>query len=345
MLSLALSLALAQTAGAPDLTPKEAPPDFVPGKVEPAPASVQTGDDARVKRFLGALTGGVVGFGAAMAIMPLGDAQCFGRGCFNAIHGAAATFAPLLALGGAWLGYELLGGDGGLLVPSFALLPGAVVTLGLIGIGAGNGATTTLQFIPYLAASVAVLVGLSAFLLDWRQAQLEALGPLRRAGRATPARVAGEVLVSGVVAVAGAVLTVFIGTLCRSTECAVATAGLGVGVAAATASAAWGVHSALDGRGNAGAAFAGMGVATLTALAVVPLAASVTSIRFGSTPLINSEPLIIMTTALLAGVLFAPTLFLEYSHTVAVGEHDDVKWTFGASPTPGGGMVAATARF
>lgn len=341
--------ALAETSGVPELAvkPVEPAPDLVPKEPAPAPR-VQVGDDARVKRFLGALAGGAVGFGAAMAFMPLGDLSCFpgGGACFNTIHGLAAALAPFLAMGGAWLGYELLGGDGGLLVPSFSLAPAAVLTLALLGIGAMNGATTLAQLVPYLAGSVAFLLGLTAYMLDWRQAKVEALGSLKRAGSASVGRVAAEVALSGIVAVAGSIFTAFVAAMCRSTECAVAAGALGVASAASTALAAWGVHGALDGRGSIGAAFLGLGAAALTSLVAVPLYIAVAGRSgFFFSPIFSTESAIVVSTAVLGSVLFLPALFLEHSHTESVGEADDVKWTVGAAPMPGGGMLSAGARF
>ena len=110
------------TASERQLTPSKASTPAMSFDALPAPPKAS--DDARVKRFLGALAGGVVGLGGAMALMPLGDATgCFGGPCVSFLHGLVGVFAPLLSLGGAWLGYEIMGGDGGLLTPAIALPP------------------------------------------------------------------------------------------------------------------------------------------------------------------------------------------------------------------------------
>jgi hypothetical protein len=309
------------------------------------PPVVVIEDDQRVKRFLGALTGGVVGLGASLALMPIGDSVgCFGGPCVSFIHGMLGTLAPLLAVGGAWLGFELMGGDGGLVTPAVALGPALLIGLVLSNVARETNADTALALLPYVIASGAFLVGGAALALDARARQLNGLGGAASWGKATAGRVAmtslvsllsggGAALVSGLLfaigqfSALGPVLLV-VGAL----------SGL-VGTAAAT----WGVHRAMNGRGSFGSALLGLSVgATLFLGALGLYAGSVGGFSFN--PVRDTASVLMMIELGVAAALFAPTLALEFSHTSTI-EASLPKFTIGAAPTANGGMVAAGMRF
>ena len=247
-------------------TPKRATPQL---NFDALPEPPKVADDARVKRFLGAFAGGVVGLGAAVALMPLGDGTgCFGGPCVSFVHGLVGVFAPLLSLGGAWLGYQLTGGDGGLFTPSAALVPAILLALGLSSIAGAQDSNSALSLMPFLIASGAFLAGFSALSLDTRSRQLEHLGAAASWGKAGGGRVAITALVA-LFAAGGAVgMSVLLFALGQYSALGLV---LGtVGAAAGTlgaASAAWGVHRAMDGRGSFGSALAGFGIGWLTTFA------------------------------------------------------------------------------
>ena len=309
------------------------------------PEPPKASDDARVKRFLGALAGGVVGLGGAMALMPLGDGGCFGGPCVSFVHGLVGIFAPLLSLGGAWLGYELMGGDGGLFTPAIALPPAILIALGLLSIAGAQDATSAISLMPFLIASGAFLVGGSALALDLRSRQLEGLGAAASWGKAGAGRVAVTTLVT-MLSVAGAVafsalLYALGGYGALSAVFVVAGAAAGTFGAAA---AAWGVHRAMDGRGSFGATLGAFGLGWLAVLGGTGLYALSQGGFSRFSPLRSTSGTILFVELVAASAVFLPVLALEWSHTNAV-EASLPKFSFSAAPTPQGGMVAAAMRF
>lgn len=311
------------------------------------PEPPKASDDARVKRFLGALAGGVVGLGGSMALMPLGNGGCFGGPCVSFVHGLVGLFAPLLSLGGAWLGYELLGGDGGLLTPVLALPPAILIALGLLSIAGAQDANTALALAPFLVASGAFLVGGAALSLDSRSRQLERLGAAASWGKAAAGRVAVTSLVTAVSVLAAAGFSVLLFAVGQYSALGLVltTVGALAGTFGAAA-AAWGVHRGMDGRGTFGSALVGLGIAWLTTFAGLGLyALSQSSGGFpGFNPLRNTSGTILFAELVVASATFLPVLALEWSHTNAV-EASMPKFSFSAAPLPQGGMVAAAVRF
>lgn len=311
------------------------------------PEPPKASDDARVKRFLGALAGGVVGLGASMALMPLGDnTGCFGGPCVSALQGFLGILAPLLTVGGAWLGYEVLGGDGGLVTPVLALPPAILLALGLLSVAGAQDASTAVALLPMLVASGAFLVGGAAFSLDLRSRQLERLGAAASWGRAGAGRVAVTALVT-MLAVGGAAgMSALLFALGQYSALGfvLVLAGASAGTLAAAA-AAWGVHRALDGRGTFGAALLGLGIGWATTfLGVALYALSQGGFSTTFSPLRNTSGTILFVELVAASAVFLPVLALEWSHTNAV-EGSLPKFSLSAAPIPQGGMVAAAVRF
>ena len=347
---------LALSLGAEDPGPAETKAaDALASKVAPnklttfdeLPPLPQTTDDARVKRFIGAFTGGVVVLGATLALMPLGDgaaAGCFGTPCVTFLHGMVGLFAPLLAVGGAWLGYTLMGGDGGLLVPAIALAPAVLIALALLSVAKETNASTALSLMPYAITAGVFLSGGAALALDLRSRQLARLGAAAAWGSAPAGRVAVTSLVTGLAGGGAAAVSALLFALGSFTALApillIAAAAAGsVGVAAA----GWGVHRAMGGRGTFLAALSGLGVGWLVTLggaALFSLAQNFAA--FGS--ISNSASNILLAELGAASAIFSPALALEFSHTNAV-EASLPSFTFGASPITQGGMISAGMRF
>lgn len=349
-------LVLSAADGA-NVTPKDGPTQT---ELKPAAAAATPGavnfdalppapvipDDARVKRFLGAFTGGVVGLGATLALMPLGDALgCFGGGCVSFVHGLVGLFAPLMALGGSWLGFELMGGDGGLVTPVVALAPAILVSLGLLSIAREVDATTVIRMMPYLITAGVFLAGGAALALDLRARQVSSLGAAQSWGKANAGRVAITSLVSGLatagVAFGSGVLFALSYTSPVFLALGFATALAGsFGVAAAS----WGVHRALNGRGTYVSSLAGLSLGMLATAAGAGLFALSQGGFSSFSPVRNSAATILLVELGVAAALFAPVLALEWSHTNAI-QASLPTFSLSAAPTPNGGMVAAGLRF
>jgi hypothetical protein len=336
-------------AAEPSLTPAPEPTKVNPAALqfEEPPPPPKVSDDARVKRFLGALAGGVVGLGATLAIMPAADGACFpgtGITCVNGWHGLLAVLAPFMATTGAWAGFSLMGGDGGWLTPVVAIMPALLVGLGLLSVAREVNAGSVLQLMPFLIASGLVLAGGSALALHLRAQQLERLGAAASWGAAKPGRVALVSLVAGLAAATSALLTgLVIGSSFGSPL------GLGFGALVAvggtlgTAAAAWGVHQGLGGRGSFGASLAGLGVGWLVVGGGIALFA-LSQGSFNFSPLRSTAgPLLFAELAIVAG-MFTPVLALELSHTAAI-EAGLPKIMLSAAPIRDGGMVGAAMRF
>ena len=329
--------------------------DIKPRNPKPAPSGAMNfdalpppphpSDDARVKRFLGAFTGGVVGLGASLALMPLGDSLgCFGGSCVSFLHGLVGTFAPLLALGGAWLGFEIMGGDGGLLTPALALAPAFLLALALLSVARDMDAQSTLSMMPYVIASGVFLAGGAALALDLRARQVSALGGAAGWGKASPGRVAVTALITALTGTATGFLTALAVSLGSFSALGPI---LGILVAATgtvgVAAAAWGVHRAMNGRGSFLSALTGLGIGWAVALAGVGLyAASQGGISFN--PVRSTAGIVMLVELGVAAAVFSPVLAMEWSHTSAV-EASLPQFSFSAAPLPQGGMVGATMRF
>lgn len=331
----------------PALEPVAAAPALSFDALPPAP---KVGEDARVKRFLGALAGGVIGLGSSLALMPLGDAVgCFGGPCVSFVHGLVGVLAPLLSVTGAWLGFELMGGDAGLLTPLAALVPAVLIALGFSTIVGLQSSTSTslVSLVPLLVASGAFLAGFAALSLDARSRQLENLGAAASWGKAGAGRVAVTALVAlltgGAAAAVSGLLFVLgqYGPLSAVLTAVGATAGT-LGAAAAV----WGVHRGMSGKGTLGSALAGYGLGWLATAAGLTLFALSQSVNvFSGTGLVRSSADTILFVELVAvSAVFLPVIALEWSHTNAI-EASMPKFSFSAAPMPQGGMVAAAMRF
>lgn len=309
------------------------------------PPLPQTPDDVRVKRFLGAFTGGVVGLGASLALMPLGDSLgCFGGPCVSFLHGLVGTFAPLLALGGAWIGFGLMGGEGGLLTPSLALAPAFLVALALLSVARDADSNTALSLMPYLITSGVFLAGGAALALDLRARQLSSLGGAASWGMASAGRVAVTSLVNALTSTGTGFLVALLFAATQFTPIGPVVAILGAaGGSLGVAAAGWGVHRAMNGRGSYLSSLTGLGlgwVVTMGGLGLYALSQG----GFTFSPIRNTAGLLMLVELGVASALFAPTLALEWSHTNAV-EASLPKFSFSAAPIAQGGMVSAGMRF
>ena len=310
------------------------------------PSVPHTSDDARVKRFLGALSGGVVGLGAALAFMPLGDstAGCFGGTCLSFLHGFIGALAPLLALGGAWLGFELLGGDGGLVTPAIALAPAVLLALALSSVARDTDANTALALMPYLITSGLFLAGGAALALDLRARQLSSLGGASGWAMASPGRVAVSVLVTALAGSGAGLVAVLLTALANFTVIGPILAVVGAVTGTfGTAAAAWGVHHAMNGRGSFLSALGGLSLAWVVALAGTGLFALAQG-SFSFSLVRNTGGALLLTELGIAAAVLGPMLALEWSHTNAV-EASLPTFSFGVAPTPQGGMLSAGMRF
>lgn len=334
---------------AADLTPKQVKATASAVNFDALPPVVNTPDDVRVKRFLGAFAGGVVGLGAALALMPLGDSVgCFGGPCVSFLHGLIGTFAPLLALGGAWLGYELTGGDGGLLTPAIALAPALLIALGLLNLAAEMDSNSTLSLMPYVITSGVFLAGGAALAFDVRARQLSALGGAASWGKASAGRVGVTALVTALAGASTAALSALLGAAAGFYN------GVGpvvlVGLSAAlgsigVAAAGWGVHRAMNGRGSFLSALTGLGLGWLVTGAGVALFALAQAGSFATfNPVRSTSGALLMSELAIAAAILGPTLALEWSHTDAV-QASLPTFSIGAAPIAQGGMLSAGLRF
>lgn len=321
-----------------------APEDAV--KFDELPPPPKIDEDRRVKRFLGALAGGAVGFGGALAMTPLGDAGCgspvFGP-CFSGGHAAIAIATPLVTMLGAWIGFRLAGGEGGLATPMVAMLPAGILALLLSVVANQARADTGIQMLPYTVAAGLALIGGSALALEQREETVEELGAAAQWGQATAGRVTLEALVSGLTMGTGALLTGFLASRCFDTACvmlALTSAGvLSLGSVAAT----WGVHRAMGGRGSFAAGLVGLGLGAAFSFGAIGVYAA-TGGGLAFNPLRNTGGAIVLVEMISIAALFAPLLALEFSHTALV-KASLPKFSLSAAPTAGGGVVGASFRF
>lgn len=340
---IVLALAAAPLEPAPAAAPSSAAFDF---DAQPAPPVVS--DDVRVKRFLGAFAGGVVGLGLGLALVPLGDGGCFGfpGPCVNAGHTLLAGLAPLLAATGAWAGYQVLGGDGGWLTAASLLPPALLVSMGLVAVSAAQEADTPLAHMPYVATAGFLFAGTAAFALDQRSRQLERLGGAADWGRAGAGRVALASLVSMLSLVPTVPLVVLGAWLGQFSVLGPALVGTAVlGGLFGSAAAVWGTHRGLGGRGSYGSALLGLAIgAGLTLGGVLAVFATSGAGGVAFSPLRGTAiPLLFVELGALCGMFAAPVA-LELSHTAAV-ERALPRLSFGASPVNQGAMVGASMRF
>ncbi|MFT3712756.1 MAG: hypothetical protein QM817_34325 [Archangium sp.] len=332
----------------PDLTPSDtSAAKATPGMNEDAVkfdelpvATPKVNDDARVKQFLGAFAGGLVGFAAMVALMPLDQtlgASCLG--CIGPFQLLLSVLAPVVSMTAAWGVHSALGGKGGLLTPYVAFFPAVILALIMINIARDIDVTTTVGHVPFLAAAGFFLAGGSAIALDLRGRQLDGLGTTSRWGGADAGRVAVTTLVSAATTTVAALLSIGLGALSPFLGIA---AGLvqSVGVAAAI----WGTHKALRGRGTLGAALAGVGLAGLFTFASVGLYALAQNFFGGISSLRTTTGAMLATELGVVSAMFAGTLALEFSHTAEI-EAAMPKFQIGAAPMRDGGLVSAGMRF
>ncbi len=307
---------------------------------ERQPVEIKVNDEGRVSRFVGAFVGGLVGAAATMAFLPLVDAG----GVFRSVtpaEGALGLFTPLAVMLGAFAGYQVMGGDGGLVAPAMMIIPAALVMMLLLSALPAQ-VDTLPTLMPAVLASVGLLAAASAFALDFRQGQLDALGARRAEGSARVGRVAAEVLVNVLaLAATGALFAAALGISSGSTVGGVVAISLGVLGGAGAAAATWGVHLSLGGKGTYLAALLGLLAGAGSGLLVALLAGPATAFA----PLRGSVAVLYAVEAPVLAAVMASSVALEWSHTSAVGEEDGPRFSVGGAPTVGGAMVTAGVRF
>jgi hypothetical protein len=331
-----LALLLAATLAADPM-----PATLAPGVLDPDPAPIAVADDARLKRFVGALVGGVVGAGLGYGLVALGKEPQECPGCGSTASIAAGFATPALTLLGTFVGWQVMGGDGAALAPFAAALPAAVV-LGLLLVAVPQFMPTTAQLVPELLVGTLALIALGTLALDLREHQLAGLR-VRARGEAPVGRVLAEVgaglgaaLLSGLGAAAVLALSYGSGV--------VFAVGLGALGAVGAALTTWGVHRAMRGQGGALAALAGMALAAVTAAIALPLGLVGGGLGQRGSPMATTGAILAVAAPTVAVLTFT-TLALEWSHAAAQDEASAPAIAVSGSPLPGGGMLAASLRF
>lgn len=311
--------------------------------LEPVTEAPHAGDDARVKRFMGALAGGIVGAGLGLAMMPLGDSGCvFGGVCVTSWQSIAAVLTPLLALGGTWAGFQLLGGDAGLLATSATALPAGILAA-LMLLSTPSNALQLRDFTPFLIGSLAALVGLSSLALELRARQVEGLLGRTEQGSSPVGRVLLETLVTaGIAATTGLFLGLTGATCYGGTGCTVAVVSLGVLSVIGLAPTTWGLHKAMRGQGSLLSAFVGLLMAVGASAIVIPLSVG-TSVATSSS-IRSTAGILIAVESVAIGSMVMSSVALEWSHTEHVGSAG-VQVSLSGGPIQGGAAVGAALRF
>jgi hypothetical protein len=314
----------------------------------PAQNALTLADDARVKRFVGALAGGIVGAGLAMALMPLGDVgvtSCAFCSTVTPLHGFFGVLAPLLAMTGAFTGWQVMGGDGAFASTAAALLPASLVTALLLLIVPADQSRIG-SALPELLTGLVMLSAFSALVLDWRQNQLEALGQHRDEASAPGLRVAAEV---GMNVLGLATTTALVAVLASTVAVGGGVAGIALTVAlgavgvVGTALATWGVHRGLHGQGSFASSLLGLLVGAALGGGVALVAALGSGTHSGAD--FSTIETVLAVEVAAVSVLASSALALEFSHTSILGERAGVSVQVGGAPVAGGAMLAAGLRF
>lgn len=315
-------------------------PSAVPNAALTTPEPIaESADHGRVRRFLGAFLGGVVGFGVPLALAPVfscaGGVSCLGAG-----HLALAFSSPLLGLTGSVAGYVAAGGRASA-AGLGAIFPAALTTLGVMGAMSQMDPALLTSWLPAAIAGGAVLSLTSAALLTWRE---DATAELDEAPgtTATRVRVAATIAASTAMALAGFVAVIG-GTLACSYGCSATMAlTLSTLLLAGHAYATWAVHRALGGRAPAWSPLLLMAL-DLAATGLVVLAAWLPGSTFGgfSEGARNGLAVFTAATAAVAGLSIAPMLVFEALHTHALRSSKAGALHVGVAPAPGGGLVTA----
>ncbi len=317
-------------------------PLLEPEWVHPRPvAEVRVSDDGRVKRFVGALVGGLVGAAATMALQPLGDMPSVS--VVSPLQGFLTLLTPLMTMTGAFVGYQVMGGDGGFLTAWASMLP-AGLALSLLLFTVPPELRSVDAFMPQVVTGLVLLSAASALALELRARQLEGLGARRGEGSASAGRVAAEGIVT-LLALLASIAQAAIGVALVSSFPGNAVVGTALGVlgAGGTALTTWGVHRSSGGKGSLLASVLGLLLGAGGGALAATLTVFATAGRFGS-PLGTLGPLIAIAIPSITTTV-SSTLAIEWSHTMAVGEAETAGVSLGAAPTAGGAMVSAGLRF
>ncbi len=305
---------------------------------DPAPTSTPaepdgvTLDSQRVKRFVGALVGGAIGIAIPLAISAP-NCTSVAITCTSSFQNFSLGIMPLVAGLGAYFGHHLFGGEAEYPFAAIGAGLGSLLGMLMLGFAEGTGVAPTALF-PYVAGVAGLTTFIMAIALDWRDHSLVDLPPT---GHGTGARLWASFGASVGIGIAGSFLSLLLG-LVNTTAGVIS----GVVVLGAMPLAAWGVHSALDGKGSVGSAFLGLAIAlgVLAAVAVPVIAVT----NAGFSPFYSSQQGALLTGSAFLALLLGPIIGLELSHSAVVRE-SPLKPSFSFSPVPGGAMVGGGVQF
>ena len=342
------SFVVAVLCGVVAVVPMQAraePVELPPRPLLDEPAPFQADSDARVRQFLGALGGGLVGLGAGLALNALPDASCFAPGCFTGLNAVSLFLSMSLGTVGAWAGHRLFGGHAGWATTWLGLLPGMVFGMTAMGIAGSVDARSLPTLLPAMVASGVVTAAGMALALTLRDSQLSELGAAEPWGSARAGRYAAVTLVNllttGATAFGVALMTslsYFLGTVIP----VVATfAAIGLGFAGAFTNFA--VHRAMKGQATVGATLLGTFLPLVVGGGAL-LGYLLTGAPSGTGTIAGGTQLFMLVMMGSASMVFVPGLVLEASHTAQTVKKLP-QLSFSAAPLQNGAMVGAGFRF
>lgn len=342
------SLAVALVCSVVMVVPVQARAEVTRSSLLDEPAPVSHSEDARLRRFFGALGGGLLGGALGLTLNLIPDTSCFGRSCFTSTNTLSVIAAVPLAAVGATAGHVLFGGRAGWLSSLVGVVPGAVMGVVSASLLGANGATDLVSLVPAMVATGVVTSVSMALALSLREDQLDSLGAAAAWGSASAARVGLELVVSALTLGSTAFVTALLTALTTlsafgSPGGILLTGGVGLGLSAASGATLFAVHRAMGGKGSLAAGLLGVGVPLALFGGLVALyALSGASSAPGSVAGGLDLSLLLTMGALTA--LFVPTATLEWSHAERL-KASLPQVTVGAGPVQGGGMVSAGMRF
>lgn len=299
--------------------------------LEPRESDGVTLDSQRVKRFIGALVGGAVALAIPLAISA---PNCSSGTCStNAFQNFSLGIMPLVGGLGAYFGHHLFGGEAEYPFAAIGAGMGSLIGMLVLSFAQAINVQPNALF-PFVAGAAGLTTFLMAILLDTRD---HAIGALVAEGHASGARLWATFGASVGVGIAGTFVSLLLGFVNPF-------AGLITGTLflAAVPLVAFGVHSALEGKGTLGSAFLGL----LVSLALVGVVALPVLLTTGSGPsaFYGAQQAALATGPAFLALLAGPLIGLELSHT-GIMEQSSFKPSFSMAPVPGGAMAGASLRF
>lgn len=303
--------------------------------LEPRAPDAVSLDDQRVKRFIGALLGGAVALAIPLAVSA--PSCTAAAGCVTtSFQNFTLGIMPLVAGLGAYFGHHLFGGQAEYPFAAMAAGMGSLLGMLVLAFAQGTGVAPNALF-PYVAGAAGLTAFLMAFVLDLRDT---AIGELAPSGHATGARLWATFGASVGIGIAGTFIALLLGIVNPFV-------GLTSGVLflAGVPMVAYGVHTALDGRGSLGSAFVGL-LVSLAAVGIIglPVIAVASSGRGVSTFFYSAQQSALIAGPAFLALLAGPLIGLELSHT-GVMRDSGLEPSFSLAPVPGGAMVGGGIRF